>query len=177
MNTDLETAKAALRQVFKPRAQQFLEATPAAELARIHEQIATNLADYCANLFPGLSSRPQRVAIYEPMPYELPVAEIVLTIPAFAAAKFVYPGYNATEMWFTRKNELNREIPDFVIVPGLFVDALGNRLGRGKGYYDRFLSASALPRSHRVFLGYPFQFVASVPHDGRDIAVTPIVVA
>ena len=59
---------------------------------------------------------------------------------------------------------------DLVIVPGVAFDRAGNRLGRGAGYYDRFLSA--LPSTTAtVGLGYDFQVVPSLPglepHDRR----------
>jgi 5-formyltetrahydrofolate cyclo-ligase len=68
--------------------------------------------------------------------------------------------------------------PVVALVPGLAFDARGGRLGRGKGYYDRFLSAmfrgrSAHPAAASPFcaIGYGFseQLVASVPMDRRDV--------
>lgn len=56
---------------------------------------------------------------------------------------------------------------DFVIVPGLGFDELGNRLGRGRGFYDRFL----LHRDFRAVacgLAFEDQVVAEVPHDDSD---------
>lgn len=51
---------------------------------------------------------------------------------------------------------------DLTIVPGLAFDAKGNRLGRGGGYYDRFISATK-SQSLLVGVGYDFQMVDSVP--------------
>ena len=63
---------------------------------------------------------------------------------------------------------------DLVIVPALGFDALGNRLGRGRGFYDRFLS-------HRDFRGvacglaFEEQFVDSVPVGSHDMQVDMLV--
>jgi len=59
---------------------------------------------------------------------------------------------------------------DLVIVPGLAFDRTGNRLGFGKGYYDK-----VLPRLRRdalsIGLCYSFQVVEAVPYAGHDVPV------
>ncbi len=62
-----------------------------------------------------------------------------------------------------------------VIVPALAVDETGQRIGYGKGFYDRLLARIAPPAS-TVAVAYDFQIVAEVPatpHDRRvDVVVT-----
>lgn len=56
---------------------------------------------------------------------------------------------------------------DIVLVPGLVFDREGGRLGRGKGYYDRFLTS--LPRSTaRIGVTTDSSIVDRVPTDERD---------
>lgn len=62
---------------------------------------------------------------------------------------------------------------DVAVVPGMAFDAGGNRLGRGKGYYDRFLSI--IPSVYRIGVCFPFQFVESVPHGPTDIRMDEVV--
>lgn len=64
-----------------------------------------------------------------------------------------------------------------VAVPGLAFDRAGNRLGRGKGYYDRFLTRAraAAPRLSAVAIGFAWQVVEEVPHGPADQAVDGIV--
>ena len=63
---------------------------------------------------------------------------------------------------------------DLVIVPGLGFDAAGNRLGRGRGFYEGFLS-------HRDFRGVSCalaledQVVDQVPSDETDVRVDMLV--
>jgi 5,10-methenyltetrahydrofolate synthetase len=61
-----------------------------------------------------------------------------------------------------------------VLVPGVAFDAAGHRLGRGRGYYDRFLARLG---TGTLFLGvcFPFQRVAAVPADAHDVAVHEVV--
>ncbi|MFA5320039.1 MAG: 5-formyltetrahydrofolate cyclo-ligase [Candidatus Omnitrophota bacterium] len=65
---------------------------------------------------------------------------------------------------------------DLVIVPGLAFDEAGNRLGRGKGYYDNFLKKlpSTVPS---VGLAYDFQVVPRIPAAEHDTALTKIIFA
>ena len=55
---------------------------------------------------------------------------------------------------------------DVIIVPAVAFDQEGNRLGRGGGYYDRFLKK----QSHATFIGvgYDFQLVDEVPVRKHD---------
>lgn len=55
---------------------------------------------------------------------------------------------------------------DVIIVPAVAFDKQGNRLGRGGGYYDRFLKK----QSHATFIGvgYDFQLVDEVPVRKHD---------
>jgi 5-formyltetrahydrofolate cyclo-ligase len=55
-----------------------------------------------------------------------------------------------------------------VVVPGVAFDAAGNRVGNGKGFYDRFLKKIS-PDALKVGLGYSFQLVPRVPVDAHDV--------
>jgi 5-formyltetrahydrofolate cyclo-ligase len=63
---------------------------------------------------------------------------------------------------------------DAVIVPGLAFDKLGARLGRGAGYYDRFLST--LPKIvTTVGLAFDFQLTESLPTEAHDVRLAHII--
>ncbi len=58
-----------------------------------------------------------------------------------------------------------------VIVPGVVFDEYCNRIGQGKGYYDRFLAGT---QAYRIGLAYECQIVEGIeawPHDIKMHAV------
>ena len=61
---------------------------------------------------------------------------------------------------------------DLIIVPGVAFDFSGNRLGRGKGFYDRLLCEAQCPL---VGIAYDFQLVEALPSESHDIPMTRIV--
>lgn len=65
---------------------------------------------------------------------------------------------------------------DLILVPGVGFDKRGNRLGRGGGYYDKFITRLGR-KTLLVGVGYDFQLVEEVPAnrwDKRlDYVVTP----
>ncbi len=63
---------------------------------------------------------------------------------------------------------------DLVVVPGLAFDVAGHRLGRGGGYYDRFLSRMR-PDATKVGLVFDEQIVDAVPTDPWDLTVDYVV--
>lgn len=73
-----------------------------------------------------------------------------------------------------------REVPlediDLVVVPGIAFDKNNVRLGRGHGYYDRFLSR--LPDTAKTIgLAFDFQVVDHLPKDSHDIPVWKTITA
>lgn len=63
---------------------------------------------------------------------------------------------------------------ELIVVPAVAFDRRGNRVGRGKGYYDRLLSGS---KATKIGVGYDFQLIDegidADPHDVRmDVVIT-----
>ena len=62
---------------------------------------------------------------------------------------------------------------DLAVIPGVAFDAEGNRMGRGKGYYDRFLPL--VPQAYKLGVCFPFQKVDSIPTDEHDIRMDEVI--
>ena len=62
---------------------------------------------------------------------------------------------------------------DVALIPGMAFDAAGRRLGRGRGYYDRFLSAH--PHLYKIGICFPYQRVAEVPAEEHDVVMDEVV--
>ncbi|HZJ73899.1 MAG TPA: 5-formyltetrahydrofolate cyclo-ligase [Perlabentimonas sp.] len=61
---------------------------------------------------------------------------------------------------------------DFAIIPGVAFDASGNRMGRGKGYYDKLLNKNVILK---VGVCFNFQLVDKIPTDSFDIPMDMVV--
>lgn len=61
---------------------------------------------------------------------------------------------------------------DFGIIPGVAFDKNGNRMGRGKGYYDKMLSTISVPK---YAVGLSVQRVDSVPTHSFDIPMDGVI--
>lgn len=77
---------------------------------------------------------------------------------------------------------------DVAIVPGMAFDRQGNRLGRGKGYYDRFLHKLKAMRAlaspdqdateapiYIIGVCFPFQLYGQIPVDSNDVGMDLVV--
>lgn len=62
---------------------------------------------------------------------------------------------------------------DFIAVPGVAFDRSGNRLGRGKGYYDRLLPR--IPSAYKAGICFPYQLVEEVPAEAFDIRMDEVI--
>ena len=62
---------------------------------------------------------------------------------------------------------------DLIVVPGVAFDRQGNRIGRGKGYYDRFLCHHLDVK--RIGICFDFQLVDEVPTEPLDIRMDEVI--
>lgn len=61
---------------------------------------------------------------------------------------------------------------DLAIIPGVAFDKKGNRLGRGKGYYDRLLPRISAPK---VGICFSFQLVDAIPSEEFDVCMNKVI--
>lgn len=61
---------------------------------------------------------------------------------------------------------------ELIVIPAVAFDRSGNRLGRGKGYYDRLLNSS---RALKVGVGYDFQLLDEIPCEPHDVPMNMVI--
>ena len=62
---------------------------------------------------------------------------------------------------------------DIAVIPGMAFDREGHRLGRGKGYYDRFLTL--IPDVYKIGMCFPWQMADNVPCAPHDIKMDAVI--
>lgn len=82
-------------------------------------------------------------------------------------------GYqNIPEPFLPKDRTMQIKDIDLIIVPGVAFDEMCNRLGYGKGFYDKMLNEKSSPA---VALSYEEQIVDSVPAESHDIKMDKII--
>lgn len=61
---------------------------------------------------------------------------------------------------------------ELIVVPAVAYDRCGNRLGRGKGFYDRLLSTT---KATKIGVGYDFQLVDEIAVEPHDVPVDMVI--
>lgn len=61
---------------------------------------------------------------------------------------------------------------ELIVVPAVAYDRAGNRLGRGKGFYDRLLGST---KAVKVGVGYDFQLMDSIPVEPHDVKMNILI--
>lgn len=68
-----------------------------------------------------------------------------------------------------------RDTLDLIIIPGIAFDLKGNRIGFGKGFFDRFLSTQK--STYVIGVAYPFQIQSNIKTTSFDIPVNEVLIA
>jgi 5-formyltetrahydrofolate cyclo-ligase len=170
--------KSALRQMIRAQLNNITPAVRAVESAGLCERLQAQMPSAHTILF------------FAPLPDELdvwPVLELSVALgtdcalPFFDAEKKIYGAKllkNLATDIVTGKFGVREpaascaEIPlnrfDLILVPGLAFDLSGNRLGRGKGFYDRILKEAS---GIKCGVGYDFQLLEKIPAEPHDAPV------
>jgi 5-formyltetrahydrofolate cyclo-ligase len=192
-------SKAALRQAFRANLDRAQD-----EPGHDVTQLATASRELCTRLGDYLKTQTGVWAGFEPMGFEPDIR------PAIAHAKHIrwaYPRvehetlkfYEVTDRSQLVKNQWHIWEPDplrakhvsfdelhGLLIPGLAFDQHGNRLGRGRGYYDRALSEirqTCLANSQdkinqplKIGIALERQVASQeLPHDPHDIAMDLVI--
>lgn len=73
----------------------------------------------------------------------------------------------------TGKEFTDFEKIEYIIVPGVAFDKNNNRLGHGKGYYDKLLPKT--PQAKKIGICFDFQLLEEVPVDEFDVKMDLII--
>lgn len=162
------------------------------------EQLNAFSGDVCSRLLKEARLLDaQTILAFYPLPDEVNIIEVIDTLAAKGKLVLLPEVISDTEMILreyhgpsdlkegafgilepTGKEYKDYSLIDIALIPGMAFDAQGNRLGRGKGYYDRFFAkllkeSSILP--HLIGVCYPFQIVEEVPTDEYDYSVDKVI--
>lgn len=72
----------------------------------------------------------------------------------------------------TGDNTVDPSDIELIIVPAVAYDKKGNRLGRGKGFYDRLLSST---KATKIGVGYDFQLIEEIPSEPHDVPMDIVI--
>lgn len=116
------------------------------------------------------------VLAYKPFGHEIPFVDELMR--QFPNKKYYYPQTRGKHMYFINlQGELLRKEPRkaVIIVPAVAVDKKGNRLGRGRGCYDRFLS-NLEAELLSVSVVPECSVVDNLPTEPHDITINKIII-
>ena len=171
-------AKAALRSEVRARIAAMPEERRASESAEVVRHIVAD------EVWKGARS----VLLFMPLPDEVRIRPLVdaawaagksVALPASDAATGAYVARRVLSAADLRPGRFGVLEPcagcpvvpfsalDLVLVPGIAFDIAGNRLGRGRGFYDWMLALS--PDAVSCGVGFDGQVVALVPVEPHDV--------
>ena len=135
----------------------------------------------------------KRVATFFPLPGE---PDLTTLHRVLADRLWAYPRIDGSEMTFHSivdptqelvKGRWNLHEPhsasllvprneiDVMLCPGVAFDIKGRRLGKGKGFYDRYLSADHTHRPYLIGVTFATHLLENIPAEPHDIAMDGIV--
>ena len=177
-NSNVTSEKELIRERIKKKKQQLTDNEKEIEAANVFEKIEA-LPEFI---------NAHNIMIYWSMPDELPTHNFIIRwskkktmlLPVVKGEDMLIKPFSTKEELKqgslgicepdTQKEYLNSI--DLVIVPGVAFDRDKSRLGRGKGYYDRYFINK---RIVKIGVCFDFQLLESIPIDSFDIKMDKVV--
>lgn len=166
------------------------------QISELKTQISNNQKQQEADaVFSKIEALPEfknaeTILLYWSTQDELPTHEIVekwsvekiIILPSVVGDSLILKSYSsegkmkqgALGIWEPDLSENYTENIDIIIVPGVAFDTDKNRLGRGKGFYDRFLKNN---HSVKIGVGFDFQLLDKIPSEKLDIRMDKVITA
>ncbi len=120
---------------------------------------------------------PKTLATYSPMATEPDISEfnrliassLNLVFPKVVGENLIFAsgGLSPGKFSIPEPTGEEQQAIDLMLVPALAVDQSGNRLGKGKGFYDRYLQNRHFPRYAVVFDEEVLDAIPTQLHDQR----------
>lgn len=118
----------------------------------------------------------KHIACYESMIDEVETIALIDTLEKEGKQVYTPQMISETEMIFIDKQfDIYEEDIDLFIIPGRAFSSDGKRLGRGKGYYDRFLAQKQYKKSKKIGICFDFQVLENIPTNKYDISMNKII--
>jgi len=133
-----------------------------------------NTSGFTANIQKLISElNPQRVAVYSSFGTEPDTQEFIQESELPVITPVTHENHLSWVLHDT-KEETTLSPGDLLLIPALAIDNSGNRLGRGKGYFDRELKR--LPRGIKVYaIVYESEVLEEVPTEDHDHPVDGLI--
>ena len=129
------------------------------------------------------------IGVYWPILYEidtrplikaLSIRKKVLALPSIEKNVMIFkkwktnePLFLNAEKFYAPKNDVMQIVPDILLVPLLAFDSCGNRLGYGKGYYDKYYENNK--EANYYGYGYDAQFYKKLPCEKHDMKLDYVI--
>lgn len=128
------------------------------------------------------------IFLYNSLPYEVITDSLlqfrdqgkIIVLPVVVGEEMVLKEYIPSKLkkgYMNILEPVQDEIIDpkliqLAIIPGIAFDSNCNRLGRGKGYYDRLLSKI---NCYKIGICFDFQIVENIPIESNDVKMDMVI--
>ena len=155
---EIGALKATLRQAMQNQLRALSEADRVVRSGRI-----------CAGIVDSPAWKASKtVVLFSPLRSEPQIGNLPITAEQSGKTTILIPSTLRVESELVMPHE-----PDLILVPGLAFSRDGHRLGRGGGFFDRFLAGRGAG-AFKIGVCFAFQLLDALPTEPHDVIVNTV---